>query len=258
MLKLNKVKSLLIGVALVAISSTSVQAATYTVKSGDTLYGIGRVFNTSYSTIMQSNNLTTSNIYVGQKLNVPGDIYTVTSGDSLYLIAKKYGVSLSSIRVANNKWTDIIYAGEKLIIPSVSSTNSTSSTGTTTAAVVPYSASDLDLLARLVTAEAQNQPYTAQVAVASVVINRIKSTEFPNTIQSVIYERSYGYYQFTPVENGFINKTATETAKKAAYAALHGSDPSGGALFYFDDSSKSQWLWSRPITIRIGNMVYTK
>lgn len=257
MLKLNKIKSLLLSISLIAISSTSVQAATYTVTKGDTLYNIGKVFNTSYSSIMQSNGLTNSNIYAGQKLNLPGDLYTVKSGDSLYLISKRYSLPLYSLRKANNKWSDTIYPGEKLILPGIN-LNSTSYSSTSSNAVISYTASDLDLLARLITAEAQNQPYEAQVAVASVVINRVKSSQFPNTIQSVVYQVSNGYYQFTPVENGWINKTATETAKKAAYAALHGSDPSKGALFYFDDSTTSQWLWSRPITIRIGNMVYTK
>jgi N-acetylmuramoyl-L-alanine amidase len=257
MLKLNKIKSMLFAVSLIAVSSTSVQAATYTVTAGDTLYSIGKVFNTNYFSIMQSNNLSTSNIYAGQKLNVPGDLYTVKSGDSLYLIAKRYSISLYSLRKANNKWDDTIYPGQRLILPGIS-LNNTASSGTSSSALISYTASDLDLLARLVTAEAQNQPYEAQVAVASVVVNRVRSSQFPNTISSVVYQVSNGYYQFTPVENGWINKTATETARKAAYAALHGSDPSRGALFYFDDSTKSQWLWSRPITVRIGNMVYTK
>jgi spore germination cell wall hydrolase CwlJ-like protein len=254
MIKWNKIKSLLLGTALVAISSTSVQAATYTVKSGDTLYAIGKTFNTSYSTIMQSNNLSTSNIYIGQKLTVPGTLYTVKSGDSLYLIANKYNIPLSTLRQANNKWIDMIYPGENLIIPSVT----LNSIPVNTATNLSYSAADIDLLARLVTAEAQNQPYTAQVAVAAVVINRIKSADFPNSMQSVIYQQASGYYQFTPVENGFINFPATATSKKAVSEALTGSDPSNGALFYFDDSAKSQWLWSRPITVRIGNMIYTK
>ena len=255
MIKWIKFKSLLLCATLVAISSTSVQAATYTVKSGDTLYDIGKIFNTNYSTIMQNNNLVKTTIYIGQKLSVPGTVYTVKNGDSLYLIANKFNVPLSTLRQANNKWINLIYPGENLIIPSVTLNSLPVNTNATK---VSYSAADLDLLARLVTAEAQNQPYTAQVAVAAVVINRIKSVDFPNSMQSVIYQQASGYYQFTPVENGFINLPATATSKNAVSEALSGSDPSSGALFYFDDSAKSQWLWSRPITVRIGNMIYTK
>ncbi len=91
-----------------------------------------------------------------------------------------------------------------------------------------------------------------------MVINRIKSSQFPNSISSVIYQKSDGYYQFTPVVNGWINKPATEASKKAAKEALYGSDPSKGALYYFDDSATNKWLWSKPITARIGNMVYVK
>ncbi|APC79142.1 cell Wall Hydrolase family protein [Clostridium botulinum] len=85
---------------------------------------------------------------------------------------------------------------------------------TTPKPTVNYTESDLDLLARLITVEAQSEPYSAQVAVASVVINRIKSSQFPNSISSVIYQKSDGYYQFTPVLNGWINKPATERSKK--------------------------------------------
>ncbi|AJD25543.1 cell Wall Hydrolase family protein [Clostridium botulinum] len=121
---------------------------------------------------------------------------------------------------------------------------------TTPKPTVNYTESDLDLLARLITVEAQSEPYSAQVAVASVVINRIKSSQFPNSISSVIYQKSDGYYQFTPVLNGWINKPAKE--------ALYRSDPSKGALYYFDNTATNKWLWSKPITARIGNMVYVK
>ncbi len=96
-----------------------------------------------------------------------------------------------------------------------SSNTSPAPAQTTPKPIVNYTESDLDLLARLITAEAQSEPYSAQVAVASVVINRIKSSQFPNSISSVIYQKSDGYYQFTPVLNGWINKPATETSKKS-------------------------------------------
>lgn len=234
--------------------STAAFAASYKVKSGDTLYKIGLAFNTTASKLMSDNNLSGTMIYPGQVLNVPATAHTVKAGDTLYLISKQYGVTISAIRQCNNKWNDILYPGQVLLIPKTGS--SSSSSGSKNSSGISYSSADLDLLARLVRSEAENQPYEAQVAVAAVVINRVKSDSFPDTISSVIYEKSYGYYQFTPVENGLINNAATTTAKNAALAALNGSDPSKGSLYYFDDSATNKWLWSKEIRARIGNMVY--
>lgn len=261
MTKFKYLKTFLSALSLCAALSNTAFAGDYTVVSGDSLYKIGTLFNTSANNIMGSNNLKGTTIYPGQILKVPCDTYTVKSGDSLYLIAKRYGINLSDLRKANNKWNNIIYIGQKLNLPKINSTAGTSSNSkqpTESKPIVNYTEADLDLLSRLVTAEAQGQPYNAQVAVASVVLNRVKSSQFPNTISSVIYQKINGYYQFTPVKNGWINKAATSTAKKAAKEALYGADPSKTALFYFDDSATNEWLWSKPITARIGNMVFVK
>jgi spore germination cell wall hydrolase CwlJ-like protein len=95
-------------------------------------------------------------------------------------------------------------------------------------------------------------------AVGGVVVNRVQSTEWPNTISAVINHVIGGYYQFTPVKNGFINNPASKDAIKAAWAAMYDSDPSKHAMFYFDDTSKNQWLWSKTVTVRIDNMVFVK
>lgn len=265
MLRFNfkKVKASLFALPLtVILLSQTVFAASYTVVQGDSLYKIGNKFNTTVSSIKQSNNLTSDTIYPGQVLNIPAKTYTVKSGDTLYLICKSNNISLPALRAANNKWDDLIYPGQKLTIPASSSSGgsqvpqSSTQPSPSNAAVIPYSSNELDLLARLITAEADGQPYAAQVAVGAVVINRVKDPRFPNTISGVIYEVSGGYYQFTPVENGWINKPATQEAKNAAYDALHGVDPSHGAVYYFDDSATNRWLWSKPIYAWIGNMVY--
>ncbi|MCR1933318.1 cell wall hydrolase [Clostridium tepidum] len=250
----HKLKTLLTTLTICISLSSPVLAGDYKVISGDSLYKIGKLFNISSDTIMKHNNLSGSTIYPGQVLDIPCKTYTVKSGDSLFLISKAQGIDLYNLRKANNKWDDIIYPGQVLNLPGIGN----NTTNSAAKPVINYTESDLDLLSRLITAEAQNQPYNAQVAVASVVINRIKSSEFPNSILTVIYQKSDGYYQFTPVENGWINKPATETSKKAAKEALYGSDPSKGALYYFDDSATNKWLWSKPITARIGNMVYVK
>jgi N-acetylmuramoyl-L-alanine amidase len=258
----KKVTAFFTGVLLTAlILGNSAFAASYTVASNDSLYKIGNMFGTSAETIKSNNNLTGNVIHPGQVLYVNAVTYTVKSGDTLYLIAKRYGISLNSLRAANHKWNDMLYMGQKLTIPVKPGTLANQATpapsvAASGSAVISYTQSDLDLLARLITAEADGEPYSAMVGVGAVVISRVESSQFPNTLSSVIYEKSDGYYQFTPVENGFINKPATDAAKKAAYDALHGSDPSAGALYYFDDSATNKWLWSKPLKARIGHMVF--
>lgn len=246
----KKVQAIFVTAALAFSIVQPVSAATYKVAAGDSLYTIGNLFNTSSSTIMADNKLTSSTIYPGQALYVSASTYTVQNGDSIYLIAKKFNISMYSLRKANDFWSDMIYAGQKLIIPGQTTSIKTP--------VVSYTANDIDLLARLIQAEAENQPYSAKVAVGAVVLNRVKAPLYPKTISGVIYEVSGGYHQFTPVVNGTINKPASQQSKDAANAALYGSDPSNGALYYFDDSATNKWLWSKPITARIGNMVYVK
>lgn len=261
MIHFKKMKAFFIAMPLALLVTYSAHAASYTVAPGDSLYTIGKLFNTNSSSIMENNSLANSTIYPGQVLNIPSSTYTVKSGDSLHLIAQKYGITLYSLRKANNRWNDYIYPGQKLVLPGVSLSNQTAASNNavnraSSAAVIPYTSSDLDLLARLITAEADGETYKAKVGVGAVVVNRVKSPDFPNSIRGVIYQKDAYYYQFTPVENGWINKAATQDAINAAYDALHGSDPTHGALFYFDNSATNKWLWSKPIAAYIDKMVY--
>ncbi|WP_312653710.1 cell wall hydrolase [Aminipila sp.] len=116
--------------------------------------------------------------------------------------------------------------------------------------------SDLDLLARLITAEAQGEPYEAKVAVGAVVINRVNSGVWAHTIKGVIYQNINGYYQFTPVVNGWIDKPAQPECIQAAEAAMNGADPTGGAQFYYDDKTTNAWILSKPVSVQIGHMIY--
>lgn len=115
--------------------------------------------------------------------------------------------------------------------------------------------SNLNLLARLVYGEARGEPYTGQVAVAAVVLNRVKSSSFPNTISGVIYQQG----AFDVVKDGQINLTPNSTAIKAAQDALNGWDPSYGAIYYFNPSTATnKWIWSRPMTVTIGRHRFCK
>lgn len=111
------------------------------------------------------------------------------------------------------------------------------------------SGSQVDLLARLISAEARGEPYSGQVAVGAVVLNRIKHPSFPNTLSGVIYQSG----AFTCITDGQFNQPVEESAYRAARDALNGVDPSGGAIYYFNPSTAtSSWIWSRPLITVIG------
>ena len=116
-----------------------------------------------------------------------------------------------------------------------------------------YSDADLNLLARLIYGEARGESYAGQVAVGAVVMNRIKSASFPNTMAGVIYQK----YAFTAVDDGQINLTPNATTRKAAQDAMNGWDPSYGALYYYNPSTAtSSWIFTRKTTVTIGNHVF--
>lgn len=115
--------------------------------------------------------------------------------------------------------------------------------------------SNLNLLARVVYGEARGEPYSGQVAVAAVVLNRVKSSSFPNTISGVVYQAG----AFDAVRDGQINLSPNSTAIKAAQDALNGWDPSYGAIYYFNPSTATnKWIWSRPMTVTIGRHRFCK
>lgn len=254
-MKFKNVRAVLMASAISLLLTHPVFAATYHVASGDTLYLIGKLFNTTASAIKSDNKLSTDMIYPGQVLYVPGQTYTVQKGDTVFLIAQKFGISMYTLKDANNLTSNMIYIGQKLAIP-VQATSAAKAAAAQTNPVIPYTENDLDLLARLIQAEAGNQPYNAMVGVGAVVVNRVQNPLYPGTISGVIYEVSGGYHQFTPVVNGYINNPASQSAKNAAHDVLYGSDPTNGALYYFDDSSTNTWLWSKPLAAKIGRMVF--
>ncbi len=118
-----------------------------------------------------------------------------------------------------------------------------------------YSDADVALLTRLIYGEARGESYVGQVAVGAVVMNRIKSAAFPNTMSGVIYQS----YAFTAVDDGQINLSPNATARKAALDAMNGWDPTYGALYYYNPATAtSQWIFSRQTTVTIGNHVFAK
>lgn len=128
----------------------------------------------------------------------------------------------------------------------LSGTTSTSGGGSS-------SSTDLNLLARVVYGEARGEPYTGQVAVAAVVLNRVRSSSFPNTIAGVVYQSG----AFDCVADGQINLSPNQSAYNAARDALNGWDPSYGCLFYYNPrTATSKWMLSRTVKLNIGNHAF--
>lgn len=164
-------------------------------------------------------------------------VYEAEGNGNLYDIAVKFGVSELELQKVNFKDDSQVVNGEKLIIPA------------------SISKEEKDLLARLVHAEAKGEPYEGKVAVAHVVLNRVEDERFPDTIQSVIYEKR----QFQPVDNGSINEPADNEAEKAVAEALALEDKAGESVFFFNpDLTNSTWLRGKTVTEEIGNHRFAK
>ena len=147
----------------------------------------------------------------------------------------------------NGLTVDGIAGNETLKAMGINNSNSSTSNSS--------NSSNVDLLSRIIYGEARGEPYTGQVAIGAVVMNRVKSSSFPNTIAGVIYQSG----AFTAVSDGQINLSPDSTAKKAAQDALNGWDPSYGAIYYFNpNTATNKWIWSRPVTITIGRHRFCK
>ncbi len=109
--------------------------------------------------------------------------------------------------------------------------------------------SDFNLFARIISAEARGESFEGQVAVGAVILNRIAHPSFPNTLSGVIYQKG----AFSCIDDGGVNAAVADSAYKAAREAINGSDPSGGAIYYYNpEKATSEWIFSRPVLTVIG------
>ena len=131
--------------------------------------------------------------------------------------------------------------------------NGTGTSSGSNQAVNGFSSSEVYLLAKTIYAEGRGEPYSGQVAIGAVILNRIRSPQFPNTISGVVYQK----HAFTAVTDGQINLTPNETAMKAAKDAINGWDPTGGALYYYNPAvATSAWIFDRQTVTVIGKHVF--
>ncbi len=199
--------------------------------------------------------------------------HTVAAGDTLWFIAGLYGTTVEKIRALNGLTSDLIYVDQVLEIPLIETdepeTLEVPELMDLSSPILPsieggfvlpegrYSKQELDdinLLARLVFAEARGEPYEGQIAVAAVLLNRVRHPEFPKSIAAAVFQP----YQFEVVSNGTIYQTPNNLAYQAVLEALKGSDPTNGALFFWNPRKvpASSWVWTRKVTRQIGNHVF--
>ena len=167
--------------------------------------------------------------------------YQVQRGDSLYVIARMYGMTVDELKALNGLKSEVIRPGQILTV----------SYGNVRDYPVGVRLSDQEVkwLAQMIYAEARGEPYLGQVAVGAVILNRLKSPQFPNTLYGVLFQRN----AFQPVKNGAFFNEPDEKAYRAAYEALMGHDPTNGALYFFNPrQSNDKFMHSRPATVTIG------
>ncbi|CAM3771526.1 cell wall hydrolase [Mesobacillus zeae] len=163
--------------------------------------------------------------------------YSVKKGDTYWTLASKFGVSVNELKKANRAQSNSLKIGQTLSVPNSSVSNV-----------------DKDLMARLVRAEAESEPYAGKVAVATVILNRVASPQFPNSVRGVVYENVKGHYAFSPVKNGRINRPADAASKRAVNEALAYSGQGKGSLYFYNPrTASSSWVFSRQTTVTIGN-----
>lgn len=157
--------------------------------------------------------------------------------------------AVKSFQRKNGLTVDGIAGKKTLEAMGIYSSSSSSSSSSTS------SSSNVTLLAKLIYGESRGEPYTGQVAVGAVVLNRVKSSSFPNTMSGVIYQKG----AFDAVSDGQINLNPDSNAKKAAQDAINGWDPSYGSIYYFNPATATnKWIWSRPHTVTIGKHRFCK
>lgn len=195
--------------------------------------------------------------------------YEVKSGDTMSKVAETQGISLHTLVSLNPQVSNIdrIFVGQTLHTDATgveqettkvdTNINTNTSTNDNVITALNISGDDFDLLSRLVEAEAGIEPFEGKIAVANVILNRVESDQFPNTIEGVIYEAG----QFQPVRNGHINKVPSEESKEAVRKALSVNRSLGGnSLYFYDprysDESAKRWFNTLETTMTIGNHVF--
>ena len=250
----------------VGVSATEVNT-NHTVENGDTVYKIAQKYNVDSSAIINGNGLSDGSvlIYPGMTLridsnaqNVPNGNYEVSAGDTLYRLAQSYGLSVDDIMAANGLTSDRIYCGQILYIEGAGTVpeEGDSLEETTDDSSITLTEEEVWMMAKMIYGEARGESYEGQVAVGAVIMNRLASPLFPNTMYEVLFQKN----QFSAIDDGQYYLTPDETALAAAKDAARGVDPTNGSLFYWNPvkAPNNAFLNSKEIVATIGGHVFAK
>lgn len=252
-------KRTLLGLLFTLALIGPVSAQTYTVRSGDTLSRIAQRFGVTVSALRTENGISGSLILVGQRLEIPGTSapqfseYRVVGGDTLTAIANRFSSTVSAIRAANALSGNLIVVGQRLQIPlnvapivappaaapaggsNLSNHQIPNHPANRRMPRMSHSQYDLEVLARIVKGECpRSTPWEGKVAVAAVVLNRVRHRRFPNSIPGVAHQRLQFSCYNANVRNRLYYGAIPQFAWDAARAALAGADPTGGATHYYN------------------------
>ncbi|MBF8436655.1 cell wall hydrolase [Halanaerobiaceae bacterium Z-7014] len=221
---------------------------------------VERDFNKNFLDSEDDLNLATEKSYpINVNANAQADIddiseedlvtYNVSSGDSLYEIARTYNTSSSVIIALNDLENHSIRPGDQLQVPAKDLTERQ-------LLARSISNQEIELLARAINGEARGEPYLGQVAVGAVIINRVISDKFPDTIEGVIMQDG----QFCAVEDGQIDLAPSPSTRQAAQEAVNGRDPTDRSLYFYnpETSNEQAWMARRDVIVRIGNHVFAR
>ncbi|HIU81341.1 MAG TPA: spore cortex-lytic enzyme [Candidatus Ornithoclostridium faecavium] len=201
-------------------------------------FGGGNAYETEESAVLKIGSSGTQVRTLQTKLNNWG--YDAGTVDGIF--GSKTQAAVKRFQQKNGLVADGIVGSKTAAALGMTLTSSSSSNSS-------YSSQDVYLLAKCIHAEARGEPYMGQVAVGAVVLNRVKSSSFPNTISGVIYQP----YAFTAVIDGQMNLEPNDTAYNAARDAMNGWDPTNGCIYYYNPATAtSSWIWSRKVMITIG------
>lgn len=243
---------------------------THRVVKGESLFLISLQYGVTVEQLRKVNSLDSDMILIDQVLRLPAGVkatsaraatHQVVRGESLFLISRQYGITVEELRRANNLTSDQILVGQILNLPQGAQPQRAVATVASRGSDASrFTENDIYWLAKIIHAEARGESYEGQVAVGAVVLNRVRSPLFPNTIYGVIFEKSQGrYYQFSPVLDGSINLEPNQSARNAARDAINGWDPSGGALYFYNPAtSTNRWIFSLPVIKKIGKHVFAR
>lgn len=252
---------------IMTLCSFSVSAAEiyshYTVTNGDTVYKIAQEHNITMDAIINANGLTDGGelIYPNMVLLLDSNAknndnynYTVKSGDSIFKIAQSYGITTTELKTANNLTADRIYCGQLLYVPGTAETVPVMKEENVNESALTEA--EIYMIAKMIYGEARGECYQGQVAVGAVIMNRLYSPDFPDTVYEVLFQDS----QFSAIDDGQYYLTPDDSAISAAYEAVNGADPTGGALFYWNPvkAPNNAFLNAKPIIATIGNHVFAK